>query len=346
MTAWTRIALAGVGLLTATLSAAPLADAQAPPPPAPTGGLAPDPTAIWTLQDENATISTAKLTDRYYVNGLRLGYTSGTGQVPSALESLGRMVFGETGQQRFSFDLSQQIYTPADTDASAPPPGDRPYAGVLLGTLGLMQDTQETRSTLALSVGVVGPWALGEQVQNGFHDLIGQGQNSGWHTQLHNEPAVNLLAARTWREPTGRLFGLETDALLDASAGLGTVRIYVEGGAQLRIGQGLDSDFGTTRLRPGMSGGDAFRPTRPVAWYAFVGADGQGVAHDVTLDGNTWRDSPSVTLKPFVGELQAGFAVMAFGTRLTYTQVFQTQEFKHQKGGLHQFGSLALSVRF
>jgi hypothetical protein len=26
--------------------------------------------------------------------------------------------------------------------------------------------------------------------------------------------------------------------------------------------------------------------------------------------------------------------------------VFQTQEFAHQKGGLHQFGSLALSMRF
>jgi hypothetical protein len=37
---------------------------------------------------------------------------------------------------------------------------------------------------------------------------------------------------------------------------------------------------------------------------------------------------------------------MAFGTRLTYTQVVQTQQAQHQKGGLHQLGSLALSVRF
>jgi hypothetical protein len=41
----------------------------------PPGGLAPDPVSIWTLQDENASISSAKLTDRYYVNGLRLGWT-------------------------------------------------------------------------------------------------------------------------------------------------------------------------------------------------------------------------------------------------------------------------------
>lgn len=47
-----------------------------------------------------------------------------------------------------------------------------------------------------------------------------------------------------------------------------------------------------------------------------------------------------------MGEAQGGLALMAWGMRLTYTHVVQTQEFKHQKGGLHQFGSLALSVRF
>jgi len=34
------------------------------------------------------------------------------------------------------------------------------------------------------------------------------------------------------------------------------------------------------------------------------------------------------------------------GVRLTYIHRFQTQEFRRQSGGLHQTGSLALSVRF
>lgn len=305
-----------------------------------------DSAAIWTFQNENAAITTARLTDRYYTNGLRLGFTSATGQVPQPLGDLGRIVFGEGGQQRFSLDLSQQIYTPAATDVAVPPPGDRPYAGVLMATLGLLRDAQTTRSTLSLGLGVVGPWALAEQVQNGIHDIIGQRRDQGWDTQLRNEPAIELFGGRTWREPIGHVFGLESDALLQAAAGLGTVRIYALGGTQLRLGRGLGSDFGVARVHPGLSGGDAFHPTRPVAWYIFVGGDGQAVAHDVTLNGNTWQSSPSVTLDPFVGELQAGFAVMAFGTRLTYTQVFQTQEFRHQKGGLHQLGSLALSIRF
>lgn len=306
---------------------------------------APDPQSIWTLQGENASISTAALTDRYYVNGLRIGWTSGTSSVPDALAGIGRAVWGD-GRQRISFDLQQQIFTPADTEARQPPPGDRPYAGILTANLGLLSDTTTSRSTLGLQLGVVGPWALGEQVQNGFHNLIGQQKNNGWHTQLKNEPIIQLLSARVWRLGLGDVGGLQTDALPDLETGLGTSRVYALGGVRLRLGQGLDSDYGVARVRPGMSGGDAFTPTRPLAWYVFAGADTQAVAHDITLNGNMWHGSPNVKPEPFVAEFEVGLAVMAYGTRITYTQVFQTQEFQHQKGGLHQFGSLAASVRF
>jgi hypothetical protein len=325
-------------LAVAALAAVPaLARAQQLPPP--------DPTGIWTLQDENASISTSSLTDRYYVNGLRLGYTTGTSAVPDPLGAIARSIWGD-GRQRLSFDLTQYIFTPADTAATIPPPGDRPYAGILLGTLGLLSDTTTTRSTLGLSLGVIGPGSGAEQLQNGFHNLIGQNKDNGWGTQLHNEPALELLASRVWRLPITQFGGLETDALPEVQAGLGNVRIYGLAGVNVRLGQGLNSDFGVARLPPGLSGGDAFTPTRPFVWYVFAGVDGQAVGHDVTLNGNTYQSSPSVNLTPWVGEFQAGAAIVAHGVRLTYTQVFQTQEFAHQKGGLHQFGSLALSVRF
>lgn len=328
-----RAALSAIGALVA----APIADAQQAPQP--------DPTSIWTIQDENSTITSAKLSDRYYTNGLRLGFTSGTGSVPDFLNSAARVLWGD-GQTRISFDLSQQIYTPKDTETYNPPLGDRPYAGILTGNFSMLTDTPGARSTVGVGLGVVGPWALGEQVQNGFHDLIGQGHNNGWHYQLRNEPAYEITSARTWRLPIASIGGMQIDALPELDAGLGNVRVFAESGAVFRLGQGLDFDYGVARVRPGMSGGDAFKPTRPFAWYVFAGGDGQAVAHDITLDGNTFEDSRSVKLKPIVGEIELGLAVMAFGARLTYTHVLQTEEFQHQKGGLHQFGSLALSVRF
>jgi len=305
----------------------------------------PDPAAIWTLQDENASLSTAGITDRYYVNGLRLGYTSPENKVPAPLAGLAQSVWG-AGAVRLSFDLTQQIYTPDDTSAHTPPANDRPYAGVLLGTLGLLRDGPDSRSLLALSLGLVGPDALAQSVQNGFHDLIGQGHTDGWHSQLSDEPLLEATAARVWRLPLGHVGGLETDALPDLAAGLGNLRIYGQGGVIIRLGQGLDSDYGAARVAPGPSGWDAYTPTRPFAWYVFAGGDGQAVARDITLNGNDFTSSVHVDPTPLVGEAEAGIGLLAFGARLTYTHVLQTQEFVHQKGGLHQFGSLALSMRF
>lgn len=304
-----------------------------------------DSASIWTLQDENASISAGKPTDRLYVNGLRLGWTSPTTAVPDFLTGVGQALWG-AGQQRVAVDLTQQIYTPIGTTSSRPSPRDRPYAGVLLGDFSLMSDSEDTRSVLTLSLGVVGPGAGAENVQNGFHDIIGQGHTNGWAYQIPNTPAINILHERTWRLNLGTVAGLEADALPSLTIALGDLRDYVQTGVSFRIGSGLDSDFGVPRVRPGLSGGDAFTPTKPFAWYVFGGIDGQAVAYDMLLTAKPFRSGPHVSSTWDVAELQGGFAVMAYGMRLTFAYVAQTQEFKGQSGGTHQFGSASLSVRF
>lgn len=326
---------------TAGLAAIMLATAAARAEPAQ------DSHGIYTFQVENDAASTFKGTsDQYYTSGLRLGYTSGTTAIPEFMSGIGRAVWGD-GVQRVSFDISQSLFTPRNTQLRTPDPRDRPYAGYLNATLGLLQDTDNTRSLLALSLGVIGPAALGKHVQNGFHSIIGDTPNLGWHSQLQDEPAIELLAERTFRVPVTQFYGLETDALPALTAGVGTVRDYVQAGVSFRLGQGLNSDFGTPRIRAGISGSDAYLPMRPFAWYVFAGADGQGIARDVFLDGSTFRShSPSVTKRPYLGELEAGLAAMFYGVRVTYTQTWQTDSFKGQKSGLFNFGSLALSARF
>ena len=331
---WRLAACAGICLTMAQVGGAKAADAQE---------VAPDPAAIFTLQDENSAISVASVTDRYYTNGIRLGYQSPEDAYPG-LASIGHAMWGD-GRQRITVSLSQQIYTPFDTAAVVPPKGDEPYAGVLLANFGVVQDDASTRSALSLSLGMVGPSALGKQVQDNFHDLIGQRHNNGWDSQLHDEPVFAIDSSRVWRLPTGSLFGLETDALPGLDVTVGTLRIAAEAGVNFRIGRGLQSDYGASRIRA-LSGGDAFKRDGEFGWYVFAGLDGQAVGHDVTLNGNTYRSSPSVSLIPFVGQAQGGFAIIAYGARLTYTQVVQTQTFQHQKGGAHEFGSLALSIRF
>ncbi len=308
--------------------------------------LAADPRSIWTLQDENASISAGKPTDRLYVNGLRLGWTSPTGQVPDFLVDLGRTLWGG-GQQRIG-DRSRaaDVHSRAEPRPSVPDPYDRPYAGVLLGNFSLMSDTEDTRSVLTLSLGVVGPASGAEKLQNGFHDLIGQDQTNGWGSQIQNTPRSNCCMSAPGACLWGPSAGLETDALPSLTIGLGDLRDYIQTGVTFRFGQGLDSDFGVPRVRPGLSGGDAFIPTRPFAWYVFAGADAQAVGYDMLLQSSPFRGGPHVSTVWDVAEMQGGFAVMAYGMRLTFAYVAQTQEFKGQTGGLHQFGSASVSFHF
>ncbi len=300
------------------------------------------PNRIVTLQVENdATAGT----DRYYTSGLRLGYTTPAGGLPDSFARLGQALFG-TGQQRLALGLSQLLFTPRNTQISAPDPLDRPYAGLLLGNIALVQDTDRARSVLDLELGVIGPGAAGKDVQDAFHRLIGEGPNRGWDSQLPNQPVGEVLASRIWRLPVANAGPLEFDALPTLTAGLGTWRVYGLAGGQVRLGQGLASDFGTPLIAPGLNGWEAYSATRPVAWYVFAGIDGEAVGFDETIDGEPFRSTPHVSRIPFIGEFQAGIAVMAFGVRISFIDVVRSHEFHGQAGGLFQYGSAAVSFKF
>jgi hypothetical protein len=305
-----------------------------------------DQTSIWTFQVENDAVSTFKGTsDQYYTSGLRLGWTSGQDAI-DPIAAWGHSIWGD-GTTRLSIDLSQSLFTPRGTQLDPPDPRDRPYAGELIVTAGMVHDSAWTRDVVSLSLGVIGPAALGEEVQNGFHDIIGDTPNRGWHYQVPDQPAFQFLGQRTWRLPVADLGVMDADVLPSATASVGDIRDYIQLGGVMRFGQGLESDFGTSRIEPGLNGSDAYTNVQPFAWYGFAGVDGQAVGYDVTLDGSTFRnDSPSVSRIWDVGELEAGAAVLWHGLRLTYTQTWQTQEFRHQKAGLFNFGSFAISAKF
>ncbi len=333
-------------LLPLLLLAAP-ALAQTPPvavvPPAPP---VPDPRGSFTFNYENDTLAG---TDRYYTSGVQFAWRSPSTELPGLLRFLDGQLDAllGPGEVRWGFGLGHAIYTPRDTLSPIPDPTDRPYAGHLYGALVLQRDEGFALSTLELQAGVVGPSALGEFVQNNVHDLIRDYSANGWSRQLKDEPALNMVFERTFRTPALRIGGIEMDLLPSATLALGTVSTYAGAGATLRIGNGLEADYGAPRIRPALVGSAYFQPRQEFGWYAFVGGQGRAVLRDVFLDGNTWRnDGPSVDKRPFVGDLSAGFVVHWQGFRFAYSQVLRTEEFYGQRGGAQSFGSIALTARF
>ncbi|MDE8348044.1 MAG: lipid A deacylase LpxR family protein [Acidocella sp.] len=304
-----------------------------------------DPATILTLQTENDAYSLPG-TDRYYTNGFSLGYVGPTGSLPSPIAALGHTVFS-SGAQRLEINLQQVIYTPVNTQALNPNPQDRPYAGHLTLNGAIIQDTSNTRSVLQASIGMIGPAALGQPVQNGFHSLIGNPSSKGWSHQLRNEPTLDFMASRTWRYDLAKFDqgGLTLQMLSQASAQLGSTEIYGQVGSIVRLGSGLDSDFGPSVIGPVMSGTEAYTPTQPFVWYVFGGISGRMVAHDTLVQGNNFQSSRGVGLVPLQGDAEVGLAIILYGLRISATEIFTTPEF-HGAAPAFQYGSVTISARF
>lgn len=295
--------------------------------------------------------------DRHYTQGTRLSYLSPAVTHGSDLDpfaTLGDLLPIFPGDdatgRRYDLLVGQSLFTPQHTSLSRPDPRDRPYAGWLYGGVSLLQETDHRMlENLELDLGVVGPAALGQQMQNDFHQLIGAATAKGWGHQLENEPGLMLSYERTWRfaRPLGD--GLAVDVLPQLGATVGNVMTYGEAGALLRFGRNLGADYGPARIRPAPSGTDYFNPAGldgNLGLYGFVGFQGRFVGRNIFLDGNSFRKSPSVDKEPLVADLTAG--VSSFWSRrlrLDLAVVHRTAEFEHQRGG-DTYGGLDLSFAF
>ncbi len=296
-------------------------------------------------------------TDRNYTNGFKLtalttdlrGFEAD--EVPAPVREIANRLeplLPRDAAPKIGFSIGQNIYTPEDTQNPAPQSADRPYAawlyaGVMFQSYRPAGDDRAlaTLDTWELQLGVVGPWALGEQVQNGFHRIINVDTAKGWDNQLENEPGLNLVYERKWRLSTdGARTGWGADLIPHAGFSLGNVFTYANAGGSVRFGYHLPADFGTSLIRP-TGDSNAGRRERFGIWL-FGSVDGRAVARDITLDGNTFEHSPSIDKKPFVADLVGGIAIGTRHLQLTYAQALRTKEFEGQRDE-QVFGSISLS---
>lgn len=289
-------------------------------------------------------------TDRHYTQGMRLSYLSREESVWNWVESIAHKVpfYPEDGRMRATYSVGQNLYTPEDIKTDELVVDDRPYAGWLYAAVGLVTDTRRSLDTVEFSIGVVGPTALGEELQSWFHGLIDSPDPQGWHNQLSDELTLQLFSERKWRtvwEP-GLLerIGLQADVTPHVGGALGNVYIHAAAGGTLRLGTDLPVDYGAPRIRPSLPGSEFFVPTRSFSGYFFAGVEGRAVLRNMFLDGNTFKDSHSVEKFPFVGDFQGGLALVAFDVRAAFTYVFRTREFVEQNGA-DVFGAITLSFR-
>jgi len=315
-----------------------------------------EPTPLWSLTEEDASIFTQQ--DWHYTEGWRIARLAdpitdsfwaqlleGFGSVPKTLGA------GSTVAEHYQWPIiGHSIFNPQNKNISVPDPRDRPYAGWLYLGAGLALTAASGRTDrVELLLGVVGPTALGREVQNGFHALAGFGKSRGWDFQLYDEPALLAQYQTIWDRSLHRFGYIETDALPEVGVTVGNVLTYGEAGGWLRLGHGLAAGGTPQTNTPGLSGTGGLDRTKLegiFGWMLFGGMQTRAVWRNLFLEGNSYHDSPGVEKRNFVTDEMVGLGLLfRFGLRIDISYIKRGREFSGQVND-DRFGSITLSSRF
>jgi len=159
---------------------------------------------------------------------------------------------GAFSRRNMVVSLRHALYTPADKSAVNVVPNDRPYAAALLFGVGYNAREGNRLRASHLRLGVVGPAAYGQEVQDAWHKVIGVSRFQGWDNQLHNEPVFQLIHERLQKHvfASQSVSGLGQDFIWHWGGALGNLGTHANVGFEWRFGWRLPDDFGSAPLRP------------------------------------------------------------------------------------------------
>lgn len=287
--------------------------------------------------------------DGGYTNGIYLSWYDASGSANNLQQSVPwyyRLQTGLVGTGKIvnsvrTHSVGQTMATPSDIERVPPDENDTPYAGLLFwqGSIAVNRGQRTDYSTLYL--GVVGPASLTEQSQKIVHKATGSTVPQGWDYQLKNEPLVALHYGRLWQNYRTELGSLEFDVVTGMQGGLGNVRSSVDASAFFRVGSQLNTSYSVLALA-------SQREINPTAhsggWFVYVGTSIQYAFNNIILDGNTFRDSPSVSWKHGAGTISLGAAMSTknWGYSISYTDFAVSEP---DDIGKHAFGSISVLHR-
>jgi lipid A 3-O-deacylase len=298
----------------------------------------------FSIYEENDTFGLDSPSDRYYTQGLRFEY-AWRAQRPFVLaRALSRLPLYRASAPNVveAVALAQNMYTPEIITDPEYNPYDRPFAAWLyaayrtfvISTFNDWQDTYE------LYLGVVGPWAQGDEVQSWFHDLIGDEDDPTYVNQIPNSPVVMLTFARKWSSIAtfAEHETWPTYVLPGVTVRVGNVMTDVGLGITLLAGFHTPVDFAAGSINPSIGGTEDAGRFR---LYAHAGIDGRAVLYNAFLDGTAWRESASIERNELVADYKAGITASWRWFRFSFTQVWRTPEIE-TRSNFQNFGSLQL----
>lgn len=240
-----------------------------------------------------------------------------------------------------SYSFGQSLNTPSDIKIENPGLNELPYSALLAMSNSYITVTPEYADLATTTLGVVGPIALGKELQTFVHKILGANEPKGWDTQIKNEVVFQFSRARSyrlWHSPNDNV-----DILVNGRGTLGTIETALEIGSYIRYGNNLDTSHATTLLA-------ASRISNPIAvqgWYFFLGSSVGYMLHNIALDGNTFRDSRSLDYQKRYVSLTTGFAYTWNDLSITFAindfNILKDNEGEQALADLTEFGTISFS---
>ncbi len=291
-----------------------------------------------------------KAQDRHYTNGLRLGFNVSNNKLLPKMP--GFLVNSDLAvTYRNELAIGHNIYTPENYISNALQVNDRPFEGWLYSEYTTVANTRNNETAMGVNIGLVGPAALGKQIQTFNHSIINDPKPLGWNNQLKNEPALLLKYRRSQFSPTIELNTIHLGLIARLGLNLGNVFTDAGGGLVLRLGSYLPNQELPLRIHPGYSGNTTHISIRNnrFDWQLYAEIQGRGVLHNIFLDGNVFNNSHSVEKKTFVWESSAGLVLSSGHFRyplyIAFTLTWRSQEFQLQRG-INNFGSALIGLQY
>lgn len=226
---------------------------------------------------------------------------------------------------------SQTMYAPNDLRKKEHVPGERPYAGMLIGGVGyeFFQNQESPWTNYGeLDFGMIGPAAMCKDTQTAIHKLLGCRKPEGWDEQLHNEFVVN---GQWWTKY--HWFITDWIALVPkGGVAAGTIQDFGELGGDLKIGYNIrrtannEIMFSAPRQNKGW--------LEKLSAYCYAGASERYYLYNHILEGTMFGhrdDDVKADIERFVTEMRCGFVLRYDRFYAMYYAVFRTDEYKHQK---------------
>ncbi|RYY53431.1 MAG: lipid A deacylase LpxR family protein [Chitinophagaceae bacterium] len=268
-------------------------------------------------------------TDRYYTQGITLEYAA-PGLKNFFLSRL--MLTPFTSAPSYGMTLNIFAFTPTSIEEDQILYGDRPFDANMAFQVFSIQADPDRRQRLSttFTLGIMGRYAFGYDIQYGIHKWTGNPLPRGWQYQVRTDAIVNYQV-----NYEKELFSRKGFLVNAAAEGrLGTLNDKINAGVNLMAGR-FRKPFQATA-------------SRKTEYYFFLQGRTNLVGYDATLQGGLFNKSTPYTISTddisrVVFQADAGVIVNFRKLLLSYTQSFITKEFA--TGELHRWGGVSMGLR-